>query len=642
MLKRKNVLLVFSVFLIALSVSFRMGDAGMAYAEHYQKTLKQLLAEQNKLLLALKAMPQVLISEKEQLKLKIKDQRLLMKGLDFWLRYLEPTTYKKINGPLPVEWETEVFEKFEKPYRREGAGYTLAWQYLEEEQTLKDSLEHLIQSAQYGTRIFLNDSILNKLNDPSHFYFCNRLFLLNLSAIYTTGFDCPDPESILPELDAALSAVYTIYRAYNTTYPGFQLSTVYLEKYLRLMDFVKSNHNDYGRFDHFTFIKDFVNPLYALNQQHIREYKLSSKSVVDYSLNKNTNSIFDKSLYLAQNPKGLYRRISDPRVLAELERLGKLLFYDPILSFNNQRACASCHKSEQAFTDTLLKTHLQLNTKEFLNRNSPSLLNSMYNHLIMLDGKHLSLQEQVKAVISNSIEMGETPDNALKKVLNCKEYKIGFKALLKYTPEEKELSFDHLSSAITYYYSKFSKHTSAFDRAMNKQDTIGAEVKAGFILFMGKAQCATCHFVPHFNGVKPPYVGSEFEVLGVPADSNYTKLSADVGRYGVNPAPETQNAFRTGSLRNIARTKPYMHNGVFTSLEQVVDFYNAGGGAGRGLSVPNQTLSSDSLNLDANEKYLLVQFMKALNENTVFETPPDKLPISRNTSLNTRLVGGSY
>jgi cytochrome c peroxidase len=226
--------------------------------------------------------------------------------------------------------------------------------------------------------------------------------------------------------------------------------------------------------------------------------------------------------------------------------------------------------------------------------------------------------------------------------LNCKEYKIGFKALLKYTPEEKELSFDHLSSAITYYYSKFSKHTSAFDRAMNKQDTIGAEVKAGFILFMGKAQCATCHFVPHFNGVKPPYVGSEFEVLGVPADSNYTKLSADVGRYGVNPAPETQNAFRTGSLRNIARTKPYMHNGVFTSLEQVVDFYNAGGGAGRGLSVPNQTLSSDSLNLDANEKYLLVQFMKALNENTVFETPPDKLPISRNTSLNTRLVGGSY
>lgn len=642
MLIRKNALIVLSVLLIALCVSFRMEDSENTYLLHYKKNIKHLINEQSQLLLEINSQKGSLISDKTTLLLKIKEQRLLLKGLDFWLRYLEPTTYIKINGPLPVEWETEVFEKYEKPYRREGAGFTLAWQYLNETETEKDSLANLIQLAIHAGKVFLNDSITTKLSDPSHFYFCNRLFLLNLSTIYTTGFECPDEESILPELVAMTQSVKSIYESYNTLYPLFQLSSAYLQKYQSLMDFVKSNIGNYQNFDHFTFIKDFVNPLYAINQQHIREYKLSSKSVVDYSLSKANNSIFDKSLYVAQNPKGLYRRISDPKILAEIERLGKLLFYDPILSFNNQRACASCHKSDQAFTDTIVRTNLQLNGQTFLTRNSPSLINSMYNHLIMLDGKHLSLQEQVKAVISNSVEMGETPEHVIKKVLDCKDYKQGFTSLLKYTPEEKELGFDHLASAITFYYGKFSKYTSDFDEAMNNKTEVKDEVKLGFNLFMGKAQCATCHFVPHFNGVKPPYVGSEFEVLGVPADSNYKQLSPDVGRYAMNPAPETHHAFRTGSLRNISKTKPYMHNGVFNSLEQVIEFYNAGGGAGKGLYVPNQTLSSDSLNLSSNEKYLLVQFMKALDEHIVLESPPAVLPLSKNKTFNTRKVGGEF
>lgn len=159
---------------------------------------------------------------------------------------------------------------------------------------------------------------------------------------------------------------------------------------------------------------------------------------------------------------------------------------------------------------------------------------------------------------------------------------------------------------------------------------------------MSKAQCGTCHFVPHFNGIKPPYIGSEFEVLGVPADTSYKKLSDDLGRYGVNPATETMHAFRTSTVRNAAFTKPYMHNGVFRTLEEVIDFYDGGGGAGKMLDVPNQTLSSDSLKLTPLEKKQLLAFMHSLNENIIFDQPPFSLPVSADKSLNNRKVGGEY
>lgn len=639
--KQKVVFLIFPVLLLAI-FSFKKPDESAFYSQHYREKVGDFIEYQNELIEFVKGCKIDDEKNLNSIQRGIWQNRLKMKGLDFWLRYLEPLSYKKINGPLPVEWETEVFEKFEKPYRREGAGYTLAALYLEEPILAKDSLIHLLLSAQKASDVFLQDSITSQLSKPDHFYFCNRLFLLNLAAIYTTGFECPDPTKVIPELEHMLLSVQEIYKGFNQSYPSYALSTSYLDLYRQSIAFVKQQPKDITTFDHFVFLRDYVNPLFSLNQQFIREYDLNSKSVVDYSLNKNVNTIFSKQLYNAQNVKGIYLRVYDQSTLAKIEQLGKMLFYDPILSVNNQRSCASCHKPEQYFTDTLLAASLQLDAKNNLPRNSPSLINTPYNHLIMADGKHLGLQEQVKAVVSNSLEMGETEETSLKKVLSCKEYKTVLYDLLKVTPQEKEVTFEHLASAITFYYSKFSKSQALFDRAMNKQAQMKEAEVRGFNLFMSKAQCATCHFVPQFNGVKPPYVGSEFEVLGVPLDTNYKSLSKDVGRYGVNPAFETHGAFRTGSLRNSDKTKPYMHNGVFTSMEQVIEFYNGGGGAGRGLTVPNQTLSSDSLGLSASEKQDMKLFLKSLNEDILFEAVPEKLPLSKNKSLNTRKVGGVY
>lgn len=577
-----------------------------------------------------------------ELKQVIESARLKLKPIDFWLRYFEPIAYKKINGPLPVEWENEVFEKYEPAYKREGAGLSLAEIYLDQKHPSKDSVASLIRASIKAINTFTADSITRQLDTFDHFFLCNRLYLLNLAAIYTTGFECPNNQNILPELKAMLAGVKTIYTAYDLSFPATPLSSDFLALYDRTIDFVAHQPSAYEQFDHFTFIKDYINPLFAINQKLITRYGVMSNNFNDYTLTNTATSIFDKSLYTPQNTRGIYSLIDDTAVLSEIKAVGKMLFYDPILSGNNARSCVSCHKPKEYFTDTSFATSLQFNRTERLPRNTPSLINVIYNHLIMLDGKLFSLQSQGKVVMKNPIEMGGDEKDILRKVLSCKDYKKAFKKFLSYTPEEHEITFDHIISAVTLYYRGFSDYYSPFDDAMDHNRPVARETIDGFNLFMGKARCATCHYVPQFNGVPPPYIGSEFEVIGVPADTNYTRISDDKGRYFVNPAPETMHAFRTATVRNAEHTMPYMHNGVFRSINDVISFYDAGGGGGRNLSVPNQTLPTDSLKLTVSEKNELISFIHSLNEAIIFEDPPAKLPSSSVKELNQRKVGGEY
>lgn len=633
--------IVFSLASSALFLfSFRVNTSA-EYPQRYDTAIKTF-SEQQALLLQSIQTGELNAAGRQRLKEEIAQTRLQLKAVDFWLRYLEPIGYRQINGPLPVEWETEAFEKWEPPYKRKGAGLTLAALYLEEETITRDTLLHLIQQSVDATKIFTADSITRHLATFDHFYFCNRLFLLNLAAIYTTGFECPDTENVIPELRHMLAAVKQIYSSFNNSFPATPLSAAYLALYDSALSFVNEQPSDFSTFDHFTFIKEYVNPLFALNQQFIQRYKAVSRSFNDYSINKQALSIFDKSFYNMQHPKGIFSLVDDIVVLNEIDRIGKLLFYDPILSGNNMRSCASCHVPKQYFTDTTAQTALQFDRIQRLPRNTPSLINVIYNHLLMLDGKHISLLAQAKDVTSNPVEMEGSEREMVEKVMSCKEYKTAFKKLLKHTPGETEVTARHILSAITFYMSKFSAYSAPFDDAMHNKATLDARQIKGFNLFMSKAECGTCHFVPFFNGVKPPYTGSEFEVLGTPADTGFSALSPDKGRYEINPAPETLHAFRTGTLRNIAHTKPYMHNGVFNTLDEVLDFYNNGGGQGHGLDVPNQTLSGDSLHLTPDEKDALVAFMRALDENIVFENPPPRLPESSDATLNTRRVSGEY
>jgi cytochrome c peroxidase len=637
-----KLLLIPVLFVCAINIAFKETTKAEQYSSVYHSYHNSFSSSLQDLLQLIDKTDMSNRNDIAVLQENILKARRSLKAMDFWARYLEPLAYKRINGPLPVEWETEVFEKFEKPYKREGAGLTLAALYLEEESVSKDSVHNLIAAAIKANSIYNEDSITNQLQTFDHFYFCNRLYLLNLAAIYTTGFECPNTDVVIPELRAMMNSVSGIYTAYNEDYKSTALSAEYLALYQKATDFVVKQPDDFEKFDHFSFIKNYVNPLFSINQQLINQYRAMTKSTMDFALNKEAKSIFSKSLYTGQNVKGVYFNVVDEDALASISRLGKMLFFDPILSGNNERSCASCHKHTQFFTDTVLTTSLAFDHAGMLPRNTPSLINVPYNHLIMYDGKHISLQDQTKGVMFNPIEMNASENEILEKILSCPDYRKELQHLLKFTPSEPVITIDHVSSALTFYYSKFSSASSAMDKAINDNKPMSASAMAGFNLFMSKAQCATCHFVPQFNGVKPPYVGSEFEVLGTPANKDFKMLSADKGRYEINPAKETMNAFRTGNLRNVMNTAPYMHNGVFRTMEEVIDFYDAGGGAGRGLNVPNQTLSSDSLHLSGTEKANLIAFLKALTEDVPFEEAPKKIPLSANKELNKRLIGGSY
>jgi cytochrome c peroxidase len=223
------------------------------------------------------------------------------------------------------------------------------------------------------------------------------------------------------------------------------------------------------------------------------------------------------------------------------------------------------------------------------------------------------LEKQSLDVIQNKDEMhGNIKDN-LPKIQSNANYKV---LINKAFPNTKALEEWQLQNALASYVRSLNKFNSKFDSYFQtNSNTFSDEEKLGFNLFAGKAKCATCHFIPLFNGTVPPiYKKTEQEVIGTPQTKNGKIISQDLGRFTQYKMAQLKNAFKTPTLRNIAQTAPYMHNGVFETLEEVVNFYNEGGGIGTGITVENQTLPSDKLNLTKTEQKALITFMKTLSD----------------------------
>jgi cytochrome c peroxidase len=191
-----------------------------------------------------------------------------------------------------------------------------------------------------------------------------------------------------------------------------------------------------------------------------------------------------------------------------------------------------------------------------------------------------------------------------------------------------------ISNSLAAYIQSLSRFDSPFDQYVNgKQVDLDEEVKKGYNLFMGKGACGTCHFAPSFSGLVPPfYKDAESEVLGVTTtfDTINPQMDPDPGRrYNGLPAEEADHflhAFKTVTVRNTEITAPYFHNGAFESLEQVVHFYNKGGGVGLGLEIANQTLPPDELGLTHEEIGFIVSFMESLTDTIGLTGVPPTLP----------------
>lgn len=289
--------------------------------------------------------------------------------------------------------------------------------------------------------------------------------------------------------------------------------------------------------------------------------------------------------------------------------LGEKLFFENKLSADGKMACATCHIADEGYTDGL--TLGKSNTGDNLKRNSPTLLNSIYQKAFFWDGRSGTIQAQINNVFNNKKELNGRGHKLSDAILKDTAYVKLFKDNFAKAPNKRDVIH-----AISVYVSSLSSFDSKFDKNIRgEEQSFTAEEQLGFNLFAGKALCATCHFLPLTNGSVPPFFKeTEKEVIGVPNAKDNKEIDDDRGFYWVYEEDEHDGMFKTPTIRNIEKTAPYMHNGVYTTLEEVMDFYNKGGGAGLGFNLPHQTLPFDNLELTESEISAVISFMKTLTD----------------------------
>lgn len=469
------------------------------------------------------------------------------------------------------------------------------------QQLLTETLEHAVRLSQ------INDGI--EFNDATVFdAFIEEIY--RITALGITGFDSQTAQHALSECAASLKGLQHFISFYQ---PGFdeKLPTTYpkLERLFTDAIIYLEKNNGFNGFNRMAFITQYLNPLAKIIGEYKTAYDLvDNKSGYYYSAIRKNNTLFSPGAF---NP---YRFIDDFTTTPQKIEFGRQLFFEKELSRNNQQSCAGCHQPQRAFTDGL-QTSAALEGHIPLKRNAPTIWNAALQRNLFTDSRSRNLEDQVLQVLNNSTEMHGSAKAVAEKVLNNEKYRDLYAGA--YPGAKADEAVNNICNAIACYERTLIALNSRFDRHMNGNAVLNKNEINGFNLFMGKAKCGTCHFMPLFSGAKPPrYYYMESEVLGVPASTDKKRpvLDNDSGRYLITKSPVHLFSFKTTSLRNAALTAPYMHNGVFNTLEEVVDFYNNGGGQGLGIAPPNQTLPFEKLQLTKKEKKDLVSFMKTLTD----------------------------
>ncbi|WP_324027601.1 cytochrome c peroxidase [Maribacter sp. BPC-D8] len=427
--------------------------------------------------------------------------------------------------------------------------------------------------------------------------------IVNIATKGITGFDSPMLSNSLNEAVYNYESIQKVLDIYKDAFYNIELYEEWSKEIASAIAVLKKS--DFDEFDRYSFIKEHTN----------RQLDLALKTAQDWdvelsdsrSLNPNATSLFEKNFF---NMK-MFSMQRAPEITEERIALGRQLFNDKALSSTGAISCATCHIKEKAFTDGHTKA-VGSNGKE-LQRNSPTLTYAVYQRSLFYDGRADGLEDQIVGVTNNENEFHIDLEQLEEKIQEQPVYRVQFDSLY-----DGRITNMNARNAIATYIRSLSSFDSKFDRNINglEESMTNEEVK-GFNLFMGKAACATCHFPPAFNGTVPPkYMESEFENLGVPKNASFENpvLDDDWGQYYPYEVEEKKHFFKTSTVRNVDLTGPYMHNGVYKTLEEVVEFYNVGGGLGMGLDVPYQTLPSDSLNLTEVESKAIIAFMKTLTD----------------------------
>jgi cytochrome c peroxidase len=341
--------------------------------------------------------------------------------------------------------------------------------------------------------------------------------------------------------------------------------------------------------------------------------------------------------YLEDPPTGLppIPEPNDNPITREKVALGKLLFFDRRLSHNNTISCAMCHVPEQGFSSNELTTAVGIEGRS-VRRNAPSIYNVAYLDRLFHDGRESSLEQQIWGPLLAHNEMGNpSVGQLMDQIGRIPEYPEMFNRAF----DGRSLSMELVGMALASYERVLVSANSPFDRwyYQDQEDSLNDDQKAGFDLFTGKAGCVSCHLVNtdwalftdqslHNTGIgyersmarKPGETrvqiapGESIVLHADIADQAFQAPPNDLGLYEITENPDDRWKYRTPSLRNVALTAPYMHDGSLSTLEQVIEFYNQGG-------IQNELLDPlvRPLNLSNQESIQLLAFLQSLTGDNV-------------------------
>jgi cytochrome c peroxidase len=287
------------------------------------------------------------------------------------------------------------------------------------------------------------------------------------------------------------------------------------------------------------------------------------------------------------------------RVPAAAVALGKKLFFSQALSVDRSMSCASCHQPGNGFADSRATSPGVKGGRG--TRNAPSVWNAVYWSSQFWDGRAATLEEQAGGPMMNPVEMGHSSRGVVASV----EADPELRRMIAAVYGDERVTLERITRAIAAFEKTLVRGNSPFDRFLygGDQTALSEEAQRGLALFRGKANCSACHTIGESHAL---FTDQKFHNLGVGMDpaGNLT----DPGRYAVTKREADRGAFRTPSLRNVAETAPYMHDGSLKTLKEVVDFYVGGGNANPQLDILIQPLTS----FTRQERADLVAFLESL------------------------------
>jgi cytochrome c peroxidase len=539
--------------------------------------------------------------EKDKLKALFAASRKSYKKVEPFVEYYFQGLTRRINGPALPEIKTD------DNMINDPSGFQVI-----EEIIYSDTVD--LEDLKKQTKILTTDLLFIKNTmkempiQEHHFYELIQHQIIRIAALGITGFDSPVSFQSIQEAAFTLDGINEWYLLYCNI-KGKKVNQQLTSLFKNAIVYAQKNNN-FNEFNRLEFIKNHLMPISVCFE---KDFTSDLANMPDI----NKNKVFYGTLSNLMQGKKLnpdaFSPFSETASTNEKKELGKILFNDASLSKNNNISCASCHIASKAFTDGKVTSVTNIHNNS-VQRNSPTILYAAFQKSFFYDLRSQDLENQIESVMKNPDEFDLTPKQIKKKILANPTLSNLF---TKAYPTKKEITPYEIRNAIAVYVRSLMPFNSKIDEYFRGETTLSESESNGFNVFTGKAKCATCHFIPVYNGTIPPWFNNtESEVIGVPKTNIWKNavVDEDLGRYNLNQLEPLKYSFKTPTIRNIEKTAPYMHNGVYNKLEEVVKFYELGGGNGIGMNLTYQTLPFDNLQLTPKEKNDLISFMLTLTD----------------------------